>query len=115
MIPIPLFCIAPVLAAQRSGSFPEHSNKRNERSAIWIQTIKLSLYIYNRKQDGKPRHCWSYEKSPVTKVTGRGNQRFEGSKTASGIGVGRKTTNLEAQTCMDTGIWFRYLPTVKVK
>ena len=25
-------------------------------------------------------------------MTGRGNQRFEGSKTASGIGVGRKTT-----------------------
>lgn len=99
---------------RRSGSFPEQSNKMNERSVTWRQTNN-AVYIYNRKQAGKPHHDWSYEKSPVTKVTGRGNQRFEGSKTASGIGVGRKTTNLEAQTCMDTGIWFRYLPTVKVK
>ena len=58
-----------ILAPRRSGSFPEQSNEMNERSATWRQTNKLSL-IYNRKQAGKPRHCWSYEKSPVTKVTG---------------------------------------------
>ena len=78
-----------ILAPRRSGSFPEQSNEMNERSITGRQTNKLSL-IYNRKQAGKPRHCWSYEKSPVTKVTGRGNQRIEDSKTASGIGVGRK-------------------------
>ena len=56
------------LAPRRSGSFPEQSNNRNERSATWRQTNKLSI-IYNRKQAGKLRHCWSYEKSPVTEVT----------------------------------------------
>ena len=55
-----------------------------------LETNNWAVYIYNRKQDGKPLHCWSYEKSPVTEVTGRGNQRIEDSKTASGIGVGRK-------------------------
>jgi hypothetical protein len=57
-----------ILAHQRSGSFPEQSNKRNERRVTWRQTNK-TVYIYNRKQAGKPRRCWSYEKSPVTEVT----------------------------------------------
>ena len=69
-IPAPLFlCILRDLTHRRSGSFPEQSNKRNERCVTWRQTNK-TVYIYNRKQAGKPRHCWSYKKSPVTKVTG---------------------------------------------
>ena len=34
-----------ILAARRSGSFPEQSNKMNERSVAWRQTIKLSIFI----------------------------------------------------------------------
>ena len=50
-----------ILAPRRSGSFPEQSNKRNERRVTKRQTNK-TVYIYNRKQAGKPRHYWSYEK-----------------------------------------------------
>ena len=35
----------------------------------------MSIYI-NRKQAGKPRHDWSCEKNPVTKVTGNRSFRF---------------------------------------
>ena len=52
-------------SARRSGSFPEQSNKMNERSVTWRQTNN-AVYIYNRKQAGKPLHDWSYKKSPVT-------------------------------------------------
>ncbi|MBQ6424317.1 MAG: hypothetical protein IJJ93_03480 [Acidaminococcaceae bacterium] len=34
-----------ILAARRSGSFPEQSNKMNERSVAWRQTIKLSIFM----------------------------------------------------------------------
>ena len=54
MIPIPLFYfMAPVLAARRSGSFPEHSNKMNERSVIWRQTIKLSIFITESRLENR--------------------------------------------------------------
>ena len=42
--------------------------------------IKLSI-IYNRKQAGKPRHDWSYKKSPVTEVTGAGSSKVNISQT----------------------------------
>ena len=71
-----------ILAAQRSGSFPEQSNKMNERSATWRQTNK-TVYIHNRKQAGKPHHDWSYEKSPVTKVTGTDNFDYITKKPSS--------------------------------
>ena len=53
MIPIPLFFIASVLAAQRSGSFSEQSNKMNERSATWRQTIKLSIFITESRMENR--------------------------------------------------------------
>ena len=65
--------LLPIFSARRSGSFPEQSNKMNERSVTWRQTNN-AVYIYNRKQAGKPLHDWSYKKSPVTKVTGEGNR-----------------------------------------
>ena len=67
------FFLPLIFPARRSGSFPEHSNKMNERSVSGRQTNK-AVYTYNRKQDGKPRHDWSYKKNPVTKVTGKGNR-----------------------------------------
>ena len=66
-----------------SGSFPEQSNKMDERSATWRQTIKLSIFITESRLENRVA-------AGVTKMTGRGNQRIEDSKTASGIGVGRK-------------------------
>ena len=45
----------------------------NERSVTGRQTNN-AVYIYNRKQAGKPLHDWSYKKSPVTKVTGKSNR-----------------------------------------
>ena len=58
-----------ILAPRRSGSFPEQSNPMNERSVTWRQTNRITI-IYNRKQDEKLLHYWSYEKIPVTEVTG---------------------------------------------
>ena len=69
-------------------AFPNKAIKGTKEVSPGDRQIRLS--IYNRKQAEKPHRCWSYEKSPVTEVTGRGNQRIEDSKTASGIGVGRK-------------------------
>ena len=66
---MPVVLLLLIFHARRSGSFPEQSDKMNERSVTWRQTNN-AVYIYNRKQDGKPRHDWSYKKSPVTEVTG---------------------------------------------
>jgi hypothetical protein len=53
-IPAPLFlCILRDLARQRSGSFPELSNKMNERSVIWRQTIKLSIFITESRLENR--------------------------------------------------------------
>ena len=68
-MPVILFLL--IFPARRSGSFREQSNKMNERSVTWRQTNN-AVYIYNRKQAGKPLYDWSYKKSPVTKVTGEG-------------------------------------------
>ena len=54
VISIPLFhYILRDLARQRSGSFPELSNKRNERSVIWRQTIKLSIFITESRLENR--------------------------------------------------------------
>ena len=53
MIPMPLFCLATVLAAQRSGSFLEQNNKMNERSATWRQTIRLSIFITESRLENR--------------------------------------------------------------
>ena len=38
---------------QRSGSFPEQSNKMNERSISWRQTIKLSIFITESRLENR--------------------------------------------------------------
>ena len=39
------------MEAQRSGSFPEQSNKMNERSVARRQTIKLSIFITESRME----------------------------------------------------------------
>ena len=45
--------MAPVLAAQRSGSFLEQSNKMDERCATWRQTIELSIFITESRMENR--------------------------------------------------------------
>ena len=52
-IPLLFFVYSPGFSRQRSGSFPEQSNKRNERSVTWRQTNKLSIFITESRLENR--------------------------------------------------------------
>ena len=51
-MPVDIY-FTPHFPARRSGSFPEQSNKMNERSAIWRQTNKLSIFITESRLENR--------------------------------------------------------------
>ena len=93
---------------QRSGSFPEQSNKMNERSVSWRQTIKLSIFITESRLENRVA-AGVTKKVRSLKWPGEVIRGLKTLRRRPVLGLVVKTTNLEAQTCMDTGVWFRYL------
>ena len=88
---------------QRSGSFLEQSNKMDERCATWRQTIELSIFITESRMENR------FTAGVTKKVRSLKwpEEGIRGLKTLRGrpvLGLVVKTTNLEAQTCMDTGV-----------